>query len=313
MLRKIHPTIIKRTVLNPNTMSRHSSTRSVPSGAWDSHMHVADPIKFPISTSATYKPHAALLPDALRNAEHLELPNLVIVQPSTYGNDNLCLLDALGQVGPVHGRGVVAFDPHTTPLSTLKQWHEVGVRGVRVNLKSVQRTPEPAELRKELSVYLDAIRPLKTWVLELFIDMSAVPHLEPLLEQLGDTKIALAHLGAPAELKPTLTDMPGYVELLRLMEHPNFFVKISAPYRVSRNKTWENLELLTKELLQARGGDGVVFASDWPHTRFEGMDVKPWVEQCLEWCGDDDALANKLFRDNAKVLWDIKVSVDENE
>jgi predicted TIM-barrel fold metal-dependent hydrolase len=70
---------------------------------------------------------------------------------------------------------------------------------------------------------------------------------------------------------------------------------------------------LTKELLKVRGGDGVVFASDWPHTRFEGMDIKPWVEQCLEWCGDDDVLAKKLFRDNAKVLWDVDGSVDEAE
>jgi predicted TIM-barrel fold metal-dependent hydrolase len=100
---------------------------------------------------------------------------------------------------------------------------------------------------------------------------------------------------------------------MRMMQHPNFFVKVSAPYRVSKNETWRDLEPLTKELLKARGGDGVVFASDWPHTRFEDMDIKPWVEQCLEWCGDDAVLAKKLFRDNAKVLWDVDGSVDEAE
>jgi predicted TIM-barrel fold metal-dependent hydrolase len=276
-------------------------------------MHVADPIKFPLSASATYKPHAALLEDALQNATRLHLPNLVFVQPSPYGTDNSCLLDALQHLGPARARGVVAFDPATTSLETLRKWHNDGVRGVRVNLKSVQREVEPAELRKELQGYLDAIRPLKTWVLELFVDMAVVPQLEPLLGQLGETKLALAHLGAPTNVLPTLGDMPGWKELMRMMQHPNFFVKISAPYRVSKNDTWEDLEPLTKELLKARGGDGVVFASDWPHTRFEGIEVKPWVEQCLEWCGDDAVLAKKLFRDNAKVLWDVDDSVGVNE
>jgi predicted TIM-barrel fold metal-dependent hydrolase len=290
------------------------SSRSVPPGAWDSHMHVADPQKFPLSASATYKPHAALLPDALQNASRLALPNLVLVQPSTYGTDNACLLDALHRLGPARARGVVAFDPATTPLATLREWHAAGVRGVRVNLKSVQREVEPGALRAELQSYLDAIRPLETWVLELFVDMAVVPQLEPLLGELGGaTKLAVAHLGAPAEVRAELADMPGWTELVRMMQNPNFFVKVSAPYRVSRDETWRDLEPLTKELLKARGGDGVVFASDWPHTRFEDMDIKPWVEQCLEWCGDDAVLAKKLFRDNAKVLWDVDGSVDEAE
>jgi predicted TIM-barrel fold metal-dependent hydrolase len=47
----------------------------------------------------------------------------------------------------------------------------------------------------------------------------------------------------------------------------------------------------------------MVFASDWPHTRFEGLDVKPFVSRCLDWAEELDA-KDLVFRDNAKHLWD---------
>jgi predicted TIM-barrel fold metal-dependent hydrolase len=47
----------------------------------------------------------------------------------------------------------------------------------------------------------------------------------------------------------------------------------------------------------------MVFASDWPHTRFEGLDVKPFVSRCLDWTEELDA-KDLVFRDNAKHLWD---------
>ena len=61
---------------------------------------------------------------------------IVLVQPSIYGNDNSCLIDALSVVGPTNGRGVVGIDPDNVELPTLQKWHQLGVRGVRLNLKS---------------------------------------------------------------------------------------------------------------------------------------------------------------------------------
>jgi predicted TIM-barrel fold metal-dependent hydrolase len=51
-------------------------------------------------------------------------------------------------------------------------------------------------------------------------------------------------------------------------------------------------------------GDRVVFASDWPHTRFDGLDVKPFVERCLQWT-DEAGLTENVFTVNAKKLWDV--------
>ena len=283
----------------------HSSLSDVPQGAWDSHMHVTDFKQYPIVKAGSYTPHDALFGSALENANRLSLPNLVFVQPSYYDTNNDCLLDALRRVGIKHGRGVVVIDPKNTRIENLREWHDLGVRGVRVNLKSVNRILERDELVELLAQYVDLISPLRTWTVQLFADMAMMDYLEPVVERLGDVKLVFDHFGMPANIKSPLSSIPGWTSLLKLMGKPNVFVKISGPYRMSKDPEYRDLEPLTKELLHVRKGDGVVFASDWPHTRFEDADPKPWVERCLEWCEGDSRLKDKLFRDNAKILWDV--------
>ena len=267
-------------------------------------MHVTDPLRFPISKNATYKPHSATLTSALANARQLDLPNLVFVQPSTYGTDNACLLHALKTVGLSHGRGIVVIDPENINLDALHEWHALGVRGVRLNLKSVNKKLPAEELARVLRDYAKVVRPMKTWALQLYVDLAVMDDIEPLLPELN-IKVVFDHYGHPSSLTPPLSEIPGWNALLRMMQSPLVYVKISAPYRLSKDPKYKDLEVMSKELFQVREGRGVVFASDWPHTRFEGTDITPFVKNCLEWCGSDEKLRNSLFRDNAKQLWDI--------
>lgn len=105
--------------------------------SWDSHMHVVDPQRYPLSTNAVYTPSSHTLSQAFAFHETSGIQKFVLVQPSIYGNDNTCLLDALKQLGPRRGRGVVTFAPDTIQRKTLDEWHGLGVHSVRVNLKSV--------------------------------------------------------------------------------------------------------------------------------------------------------------------------------
>ncbi|KAL2043427.1 hypothetical protein N7G274_003733 [Stereocaulon virgatum] len=287
---------------------RHSSamTSNIPNDAWDSHIHITDPINFPISSTATYTPHTALLPSALTNAAHLNLPNLVFVQPSTYGTDNTCLLHALKTIGPSKARGVVVIDPAKTTHETLYAWHDLGVRGLRLNLKSVGRKLSKDDLIRLIAEHAEPVRMMKTWALQLYIDLSDIEHIAPLLPSLN-IKVVFDHYGSPPTLDSTsLSQLPGWHSLLEMLQSPFAYVKISAPYRLSKDPEFKDLEFVTKELLRVRDGKGVVFASDWPHTRFEGVDVGPFVEMCGEWCGGDQGLRERLFRGNAKVLWDVE-------
>ena len=281
----------------------------VPGGAWDSHMHVTDPSTFPPSPSATYVPHAALLADAQANAARLHLPNLVFVQPSTYGLDNSCLLHALRAVGPAAGRGVVVFDPDRVTDEELAGWHDAGVRGARVNLQSVGAEMERHELLDVLGRFADRVRPLGGWAIQVFARLEDVA---PLLEELVGTrlrgvKFVLDHLGLPSEPSGKRMDDCKGGEVLNkvLRQSEDVYVKVSAPYRMSTQEGWTDLERYTKDLMETRDGRAVVFASDWPHTRFEGLDVMPWIERCVDWCDGYKVLMERLLRDNAKRLWDV--------
>ena len=100
--------------------------------------------------------------------------------------------------------------------------------------------------------------------------------------------------------------LPGFQSLLALLESGETFVKLSAPYRIANSRDEDSyLEAITKELLQVRGASRVVFGTDWPHTRFEGLDICPWIERVIDWCGGNEKVVERVFKRNAEELWDV--------
>ncbi|OJD09760.1 hypothetical protein ACJ73_10103 [Blastomyces percursus] len=308
-----------------STHTLSSMPQRLPGNSWDSHMHIVEPSRYPLSATAAYassKPHS--LSDALAFESTLGIRNLVLVQPSIYGYDNSCLLDGLKQLGPKHGRGVVCFNAAAIideerrcrchDEGTLATWHRLGVRGVRLNFVSVPQQLSAGELQLILRQYADVIRDLG-WVLQLYVPMETLPHLVPIIPQLG-VKVCLDHFAKPT-LPPSSSlssssppfnpyALPGFTALISLLEQGNTYVKISAPYRLSDDPQFEHLGVLASKLMLA-GRERLVFATDWPHTRFKDIDIAPFAEVCLRWCAEEDAgLAERLFRRNAEALWDVK-------
>lgn len=298
----------------------------IPRGSWDSHMHVVsdldkslqsphplisytqvDPSTYPLAADALYTPKPHLLSQALRFEASTGIRKVVLVQPSIYGTDNSCLLDALRVLGPRHGRAVVAFDCEAIDTITLTKWHQWGVRGVRVNTQSIGKHLDGEELAATLRRYADIIRPYN-WVLQLYVPLATAILLEDIVPQLG-VRVCLDHFGSPDFLGVSYTDDPdpyslvGFRSLVKLLRQGSTYVKLSAPYRISQDNAWRDLEPVARELLKVAGMSRAVFASDWPHTRFEGLDIKPFVEALLDWCGDDNALIERVFKCNAEELW----------
>src|ERR1700709_2961767 len=69
----------------------------VPDGACDCHHHIYDP-RFPYQPNAVLKPPYATVQDYRAVQKKLGTSRNVMVQPSTYGTDNSCLLDVLAQM-----------------------------------------------------------------------------------------------------------------------------------------------------------------------------------------------------------------------
>ena len=250
-------------------------------------MHVVNPDRFPLDAKALYKPYPHTMQDVRSFYETLGIDRMVFVQPSIYGNDNSCMLEALREVGIRHGRAVVQFDPATIDKDTLQEWHGLGVRGVRVNLVSVGREVGEEELRNELLQYARIIRPLN-WVLEIYMPMKLAVVLEKIVPDLG-IKVCIDHFGHPSLPNPydpvKALDpyaLLGFDSLIRLLKGDTW-IKMSGQYRISKDPEMRDLDPIARELLK-EAPNRVTYATDWPHT---------------------SGLAEKLFKTNSEELWDV--------
>lgn len=276
-------------------------------------MHVTSP-DYPLASVAQYTPSLHSISDVLSFESRVLGPTtgIVIVQPSIYGTDNSCTLDGLREVGPKRGRAVVQIDPKTIQKDELREWHNLGVRGVRVNLVSVGNIGlSEEELREMLVPQADTIRDLG-WALQLYVPLAMMDTLERIIPSLA-VKVVMDHMGQPklphAKFSETRDpyDLEGFQAMIRLLRGGTTWVKLSAAYRISKGEDYVGaVEPIAKEILRVAGRDRVVFATDWPHTRFEGMDVEPFVCKVVEWCDGDRELIERVFRHNAEQLWDVE-------
>lgn len=89
---------------------------------------------YPLAPGADYVPDNATRAEYQAMLVQLGIERCVLVQPSIYGVDNSCMLDALRALGR-SARGVAVIDS-TTSQAEIEHMHQLGVRGVRLNTLS---------------------------------------------------------------------------------------------------------------------------------------------------------------------------------
>lgn len=280
----------------------------LPANAWDSHIHVIDPTRYPLDAAAVYTPSVSDTWDVIANETAFGMQHVTFIQPSIYGNDNSILLDALTGLGPNRARGVVGFSPNIS-TATLHEWHAKGVRGVRINAVSNGGAVDVPEIAGRLQTYADIIRPLG-WVLQAYVPMEVLAEAEDVISGLNVT-LVLDHFSNPSlpDLKPEDQasfdpyTVKGFESLIRLIKAGNTYIKFSGAYRIEPSLI--GLEVMAKEILKTRT-DRSVFASDWPHTRFERLDIRPFIQTVLDWATEFECV-DEVFATNAKTLWRVEV------
>ncbi|KAK6511280.1 hypothetical protein TWF481_000201 [Arthrobotrys musiformis] len=291
----------------------------IPAGSWDSHVHVVgDETKYPLHPSHPYRPKPASLASLQSfNANlHPNITHPVIVSLSVYANDNRCLLDALSdlQTQGAVARGVVGIDPLTISDSELSQMHELGVRGVRLNLKSSLVELSKSEFEKTLYRYADRLKPLKTWALQIHLSLPQVALISDIIPKLGVTTI-IDHLAVPSTKQPA-KEQEGYKNFMRLLSRGEVYTKLSG---MDRFPILPLLDEYATEVVSL-APDRIVWASDWPHTGGVGMnpggdrnkiqdfravdDVGMLGKAVEVYCKGDEGVVRKIWRDNARELWD---------
>lgn len=231
----------------------------VPAGACDCHTHIfGDPRKFPFWSGRTYTPETASVKEmrALHRALHTE--RVVIVNPSIYGTDNSCTLDAVKQLGP--GARAVAVIDEKTPDERLDEMAGGGVRGIRLNFETFGQA-NPDATRNAFVSAVERVAPRK-WHIQIYTHLAVIAGLHQEIME-APVVTVFDHFGGAQAAQGTA--QPGFDEMIDLLGAGKAYVKISGAYRIS-NEPPDYLDAtpLAKAFIAANP-DRVIWGSDWPH------------------------------------------------
>ncbi|MES1254041.1 MAG: amidohydrolase family protein [Acidobacteriota bacterium] len=230
-------------------MPRTPITFAVPAGACDTHVHVfGDHQKFPFAASRPYSPDEATVADlrALQRALHLD--RVIITQPTVYGTDHACTLDAIQQFGLDHARGTAEIDEHTTDAD-LDALHRGGIRGVV--LHNLDNIPVVAKRLRN-----------RDWHLEFYVRVSEIDKIKA--NVLASPVPVVFTMFGGSQAAPGI-HQPGFDSLLGLLQTGKVYVELSAPYRVSKiEPDYPDVAPIAKALIAANP-DRIMWGSDWPH------------------------------------------------
>jgi predicted TIM-barrel fold metal-dependent hydrolase len=231
----------------------------VPAGACDCHTHVfGDPRRFPLAAMRTYTPEPASVGELRRLQRTLHTERVGIVQPSIYGTDNACTLDAIRQLG-ARARGVAVIDERT-PEASLDGMHRAGIRGIRVNLATAGQTdPDVGRQRFQRAIERAERR---GWHVQVYTQPSVIAALAADVEQAG-VPVVFDHFGGAQAAAGTA--QPGFDALVSLVRSGHAYVKVSAPYRSStQGPDYPDVAPLARALIAANP-QRILWGTDWPH------------------------------------------------
>lgn len=227
---------------------------TAPADAADCHIHIYDS-RFP------FHPAAALHPAEPTVAHYRELQarigttRCVIVQPSSNGTDNRCLLDALRRCGG-DARGIAVVGRDVTD-DALREMDGLGVRGIRFNLA---RSGGPSHA--DLEHLARRVAPLG-WHVQIHASGDLYPDLVPVLESLP-VPVVIDHLGRLPQ--PAGLSHPAWPALRRLIDGGRCWVKLSAAYHdtTTGSPAYADTGAVARAWIAA-APQRLVWGTDWPH------------------------------------------------
>lgn len=250
----------------------------IPADACDCHMHVYTP-GYALAPTATFQPPVATVDDYQQVQRRLGFSRVIVVQPTAYGLDNRCTLDAVARLGPqARGVAVVGLDVTDAELQAL---HAGGIRGVRFMMLAGAALPWEA-----LAPLAARVAPLG-WNINLQFDGREFAARAESLAQLS-ARLVIDHIGK--FLGPTSVDSAAFGALCRLLDAGRTWIKLSAPYESSQAGPpgYADVAPLAQALAR-RYPQRMLWGTNWPHPnrvpRPDEMPLLEWVARSMDAAG----------------------------
>lgn len=276
---------------------------TAPAHACDAHFHVfGAEERYPYGPDLRYKPPYEPLEAYLSLARHIGFVRFVFVQPSAYGFDNACMLDAMRNMDSASRRGIVDVDETLVSDRQLAEWHDLGVRGIRVNISPV-RAPEAglADSMLPRIARLSALARELRWHLDFLTPGWLVSELMPTLRELP-VEFSVAHFGLfPAK---DGVNQPGFQEFLSLVGDGSgrCWVKLTGVYRFSSAPGFADVGPFAQALI-ATAPDQMIWGSDYPHLSFHDRVGTIQLYNLLGQWAPDPAIRKLILADNPARLF----------
>lgn len=273
----------------------------------DCHVHVFDPKRFAYVTPRRFTPGEATVSHLKSHLKKINACQVVLVQPSVYGEDNSCLLSAINELGTI-AKGVAVISERTSPLE-IAALQAAGVCSARINL--VVDHVEDSHLALNRLIAIEQRIPYH-WHVQLHVSQLAVGALANHIVK-SNRLYVLDHMGLPNIVMGA--EAGHWLRLLELLKSGHLYMKISAPYLYSRMPiVYDDLRPFLESLIDARP-DRLIWGSNWPHTQgtsrnndigfesiepFRQIDDLSWLNICKKWLG---ANCLSVLSENANELY----------
>jgi predicted TIM-barrel fold metal-dependent hydrolase len=273
----------------------------------DTHVHVFDPGRFPYAPNRKFTPATANVDQLKSHLGKIGADSVVVVQPSVYGTDHACLLDALDVLGAA-AFGIAVIDQATSE-NDIEHLDRAGVVGARINMvvNNSSNVDSAIKLIEDIE-----LRTPEHWHIQLHVSLNV-------LEALGECILnssrffVIDHFGLPDVSQGI--DTPSWRPLLDLLKTGKLYVKMSAPYLSSKQPpNYLDLQPFIESLINANP-HRVLWGTNWPHTQgtkrlasipiteveqFRVEDDQSWITLCRDWARNhSDEIAFK----NASLLY----------
>ena len=267
----------------------------VPPRACDCHMHIFDR-RFAPSRHWRRTPPDAPVAAYRALQERLGTQRTVVVNPSTYGTDNACTLDALRAFGDA-ARGIAVVDVDIAE-SELRRMASLGVVGIRVNFVSPQSWGTTTN--EMLETLARRVAPLG-WHVQVFMEGAQIIGAQHVLARLPTT-LVIDHFGRVAQ--PAGVEDPAFDAIRRLLDSGRVWVKLSGAYMDSIDGAplYSDVAAVARGFVEA-APERVVWGSDWPHTTATApVDDAGLIDLLARWA-PDVRTRERILVDNPSKLY----------
>ena len=264
-----------------------------PRRACDCHIHIFGPRdRFPLAADLAYTPAAAPVEAYLAVRSRIGIERTVVIQPSAYGTDNRCTLEAISRLSP-GARGVAVVPPSISDKE-LEALHEAGIRGLRFSL-TVKNAMRP----EFLETVAQKIKPFG-WHIQFRSTHRDLPDMEATLERLP-VDVCLDHLGSIPPGEPITH--PAWQAIFRLLGKGRCWVKLSAPYQLSRMPGPGYADFAAQVSAMVKiAPHRLVWGTNWPHPLVQTLpDEADLLDSLQEWIQGESIRHAILVENPAKL------------